>query len=161
VVYPGSVLFEGTNVSEGRGTTRPFEIVGAPWVIAEPFAEAMNRAGLTGVRFRPAVFEPTFQKHARTACGGVQMHVIDRQTFRPVETGVALIAAFRAAGPDRFAWRDPPYEYEHQKMPIDILAGSPELREQIESGISARNIARSWKPFVDAFNKTRERFLIY
>ncbi len=161
VVYPGSVLFEGTNVSEGRGTTRPFEIAGAPWVIAEPFADTMNHAGLDGVRFRPAVFEPTFQKHARTACGGVQMHVTDRQTFRPVEAGVALIAAFRAAGPDRFAWRDPPYEYEHQKMPIDILAGSSELREQIESGVSARNIARSWKPSVDAFHKTRERFLIY
>ena len=161
IVYPGSVLFEGTNVSEGRGTTRPFEIVGAPWVIAEPFAEGMNRAGLPGVRFRPAVFEPTFQKHARTACGGVQMHVIDRQAFTPVETGVALIAAFRAAGPDRFAWRDPPYEYEHEKMPIDILAGSSELREQIESGVSARDIARSWKPAIDAFSKTRDRFLIY
>jgi uncharacterized protein YbbC (DUF1343 family) len=109
----------------------------------------------------PAAFEPTFQKHARTACGGVQIHVIDRQTFAPVETGVALIAAFRAAGPDRFAWRDPPYEYEHLKMPIDILAGSSELREQIESGVSARDIARSWKPAVDAFKKTRDRFLIY
>ena len=121
----------------------------------------MNRAGLPGVRFRPAVFEPTFQKHARTACGGVQMHVIDRQAFTPVEAGVALIAAFRAAGPDRFAWRDPPYEYEHNKMPIDILAGSSELREQIEGGVSARDIARSWQPAVDAFSKTRDRFLIY
>ncbi len=161
VVYPGSVLFEGTNVSEGRGTTRPFEIVGAPWVIAERFADGMNRAGLPGVRFRPAVFEPTFQKHARTACGGVQMHVIDRQAFTPVEVGVALIAAFRAARPDRFAWRDPPYEYEHEKMPIDILAGSSELRDQIEGGVSARDIARSWKPAVDAFKETRDRFLIY
>jgi uncharacterized protein YbbC (DUF1343 family) len=161
VVYPGSVLFEGTNVSEGRGTTRPFEIVGAPWAIAERFAEDMNRAGLPGVRFRPVVFEPTFQKHARTACGGVQVHVIDRQAFTPVETGVSLVAAFRAAGPDRFAWRDPPYEYEHEKMPIDILAGSSELREQIEGGVSARDIARSWEPAVDAFKKTRDRFLIY
>ena len=124
VVYPGCVLFEGTNVSEGRGTTRPFELVGAPWAMAERFAEGMNRTGLPGVRFRPAVFEPTFQKHSRTACGGCQLHVTDRQAFRSVETGVALIAAFRTADPARFKWRDPPYEYEAHKMPIDILAGS-------------------------------------
>src|SRR5215510_11076554 len=106
IVYPGTVLFEGTNVSEGRGTTRPFEIVGAPWPVAERFAEAMNRTGLPGVYFRPVVFEPTFQKHAKTACAGCQIHVLDRRTFKPVETGVALIAAFRAVGPDTFAWRN-------------------------------------------------------
>jgi uncharacterized protein YbbC (DUF1343 family) len=161
VVYPGCVLFEGTNVSEGRGTTRPFELVGAPWAMAERFADGMNRAGLPGVRFRPAVFEPTFQKHSRTACGGCQLHVTDRQAFRSVETGVALIAAFRAADPDRFKWRDPPYEYEAHKMPIDILAGSSALREQIEGGVSVREIARSWEPSVAAFVKTRERFLLY
>ena len=161
VVYPGSVLFEGTNVSEGRGTTRPFELVGAPWAMAERFAADMNHTGLTGVFFRPVVFEPTFQKHARTACGGVQMHVTDRPAFRPVEAGVALLAAFRAADPDRFKWRDPPYEYEAEKMPIDILAGSSALREQIEGGASARDIARSWERPVAEFAKTRERFLIY
>jgi uncharacterized protein YbbC (DUF1343 family) len=161
VVYPGSVLFEGTNMSEGRGTTRPFEIVGAPRVMAERFADGMNGAGLPGVRFRPVVFEPTFQKHAGTACGGCQMHVLDRPAFRPVETGVALLAAFRAADPQSFRWRDPPYEYEREKRPIDILAGSSELREQIEGGVSAREIARSWKPGVDAFSKTRDRFLMY
>jgi uncharacterized protein YbbC (DUF1343 family) len=161
VVYPGSVLFEGTNMSEGRGTTRPFEIVGAPRVMAERFADGMNGAGLPGVRFRPVVFEPTFQKHARTACGGCQMHVLDRPAFRPVETGVALLAAFRAADPQSFRWCDPPYEYEREKRPIDILAGSSELREQIEGGVSAREIARSWKPGVDAFSKTRDRFLMY
>jgi uncharacterized protein YbbC (DUF1343 family) len=117
----------------------------------------MNRAGLPGVRFRPAVFEPTFQKHARTACGGCQLHVTDRQAFRSVETGVALIAEFRAADPDRFKWRDPPYEYEADKVPIDILAGSPELREQIEAGVSAAEIARSWQSPVERFARTRER----
>ena len=161
VVYPGTVLFEGTNVSEGRGTTRPFEITGAPWPIAERFAEQMNDVGLGGVFFRPAVFEPTFQKHAKTACAGCQMHVLDRRVFKPVEAGVALIAAFRAAGPKQFAWRQPPYEYEHTKMPIDILAGSSDLREQVDSGMSARDIARSWSSTVGAFEKTRARYLIY
>src|SRR6187200_3201313 len=91
IVYPGTVLFEGTMLSEGRGTTRPFELVGAPGVQAESFARAMNALDLPGVVFRPTVFEPTFQKHARTACGGCQLHVTDRTAFRPVETGVALI----------------------------------------------------------------------
>jgi uncharacterized protein YbbC (DUF1343 family) len=161
VVYPGTVLFEGTNVSEGRGTTRPFEIVGAPWPVAERFAEQMNALPLGGVLFRPVVFEPTFQKYAKTACAGVQIHVRDRDAFRSVETGVALIKAFRDAGPNQFAWRQPPYEYERTKMPIDILAGSSELREQVESGMSARDIARSWTGPVDAFMSTRERYLLY
>ena len=161
VVYPGTVLFEGTNVSEGRGTTRPFELVGAPWVIAEPFADAMNRLGLPGVHFRPALFEPTFHKHAKTSCGGCQIHVLDRERFRAVETGVALLGAFRAADTSRFQWRDPPYEYEHKKLPIDILAGSSELREQIAAGTPARDIARSWEKGVAEFEKIRRRFLLY
>ena len=133
VVYPGTVLFEGTNVSEGRGTTRPFELVGAPWVSAEPFAAGLNALGLPGVHFRPAAFEPTFHKHAQVTCGGCQIHVLDRPSFRAVESGVALLGAFRGADTSRFAWRPPPYEYEHEKLPIDILAGSSALREQIEA----------------------------
>jgi uncharacterized protein YbbC (DUF1343 family) len=160
VVYPGTVLFEGTSVSEGRGTTRPFELVGAPAVVAEEFAERLNRHRLPGVHFRPALFEPTFHKHARTGCGGCQIHVLDRTQFRPVLTGVALVAAFREA--DRqFAWRPPPYEYEHDKLPFDILAGSAELREQIEAGVAPEDIARSWEPSVDDFNRVRSRFLLY
>jgi len=160
-VYPGGVLFEGTNVSEGRGTTRPFELIGAPWVIAERFAEGMNRRGMPGVFFRPALFEPTFHKHAGQGCAGCQVHVLDRRTFQPVEAGVALIEAFRAADPDRFRWKDPPYEYEFDKMPIDCLAGSSQLRQQVDAGVPARDIARSWEPDVAAFLKIRERFLIY
>ena len=161
IVYPGTVLFEGTNVSEGRGTTRPFETTGAPWPVAERFAEQMNALGLGGVFFRPAVFEPTFQKHAKTTCAGCQMHVLDRRAFKPVEAGVALIKAFRDAGPGQFAWRQPPYEYERTKMPIDILAGSSELREQIEAGLTARDIARSWTGSVDAYRTIRDRYLLY
>jgi uncharacterized protein YbbC (DUF1343 family) len=161
IVYPGTVLFEGTNVSEGRGTTKPFELLGAPWVDAERFADGMNALSLPGVRFRPAVFEPTFHKHAHASCGGCQIHVLDRAAFRPVETGVALIAAFRAADPDRFRWRDPPYEYEHTLLPIDILAGSSDLRQQIERGVPAREISASWTVPVDAFKKMREGYLLY
>jgi len=160
-VYPGTVLFEGTNVSEGRGTTRPFELVGAPWVAAETFADGLNRLELAGMRFRPALFEPTFHKHARTGCGGCQVHVLDRQMFRPVETGVALLIAFREAGADRFEWRPPPYEYEHTKLPIDILAGTSMLREQVEGGMSARDIARSWEAEVARFAPLREKFRLY
>jgi uncharacterized protein YbbC (DUF1343 family) len=160
-VYPGGVLFEGTNVSEGRGTTRPFELIGAPWVVAERFAEAMNRRDLPGVYFRPAVFEPTFQKHAGKACAGVQIHARDRRTFRPVEAGVALIEAFRASDPNQFRWKDPPYEYEYEKMPIDCLAGSSTLRDQIDAGVPAHEIAAGWKEPVDEFLKIRERVLLY
>ncbi len=161
LVYPGTVLFEGTNVSEGRGTTRPFELVGAPWVVAERFADAMNRREMPGVFFRPVLFEPTFHKHAKQGCAGVQIHVRDRRTFTPVEAGVALLEAFRHAAPDQFAWKPPPYEYEYDRMPIDCLAGSPDLREQIESSVPARDIGRSWESAVAAFNTIRERFLIY
>jgi uncharacterized protein YbbC (DUF1343 family) len=161
IVYPGTVLFEGTNVSEGRGTTRPFELVGAPWVVAEPFAASLNRRGLGGVVFRPAVFEPTFHKHSKETCGGCQLHVTDRPAFRPVLAAVLLIEAFRNAARERFRWRDPPYEYEHDKWPIDILAGSASLREQIDADVPAEAIGRSWEADVSAFEKIRRRFLIY
>jgi uncharacterized protein YbbC (DUF1343 family) len=161
VVYPGTVLFEGTNLSEGRGTTRPFELVGAPWIDADRFAEAMNALDLPGVYFRPTVFEPTFQKHAQRTCGGCQIHVTDRSTFRPVITGVALIRAFRRFDRSKFAWRQPPYEYEQEKLPIDILAGSDLLRTQIESDVSLVEIAESWRPNEAAFRELRKEFLLY
>ena len=148
-------------MSEGRGTTRPFELIGAPWIVAERFADAMNRMELPGAFFRPIVFEPTFHKHARQACGGCQIHVIDRGTFRPVQVAVALMAAFRASDPDQFKWRDPPYEYEHERLPIDVLAGSPELREQIERGLPANEIARSWEAEIAKFKSVRSNFLLY
>ena len=161
IVYPGTVLFEGTNASEGRGTTRPFELVGFPGVGAERFADNMNALGIAGAFFRPAVFEPTFHKHAKVSCGGCQIHVIDRRVFKPVLAGVALTGAFREAAQGRFAWRDPPYEYELEKLPFDILAGSADTREQIEAGVPAKDIARSWEPSVAAFEKIRATFLLY
>jgi uncharacterized protein YbbC (DUF1343 family) len=162
VVYPGTVLFEGTMLSEGRGTTRPFELVGAPGVEAERFARDLNDRGLPGVYFRPAVFEPTFQKHAKQACGGCQVHITDRRAFKPVLTGVVLMDAFRRALPNSFAlWRQPPYEYEKEKLPIDILAGSDALRTQIDSGMAAEEIADSWRADEEAFRKARAPYLLY
>jgi uncharacterized protein YbbC (DUF1343 family) len=161
IVYPGTVLFEGMMLSEGRGTTRPFELVGAPWIEAERFAREMNSLQLTGVHFRPAVFEPTFQKHAKQTCGGCQIHVTARHLFKPVLVGVALAGMFWRTNPSQFAWRQPPYEYEHDKMPIDILAGSDALRKQIEADVPAIDIAAGWKVDEDAFRSLREPFLIY
>ncbi|HQX81339.1 MAG TPA: DUF1343 domain-containing protein [Vicinamibacterales bacterium] len=161
IVYPGTVLFEGTNVSEGRGTTKPFELCGAPWVAPEPFCEALNARGLPGVTFRPHAFEPAFHKHAKVLCGGCQIHVTDRATFRAVETGVALIEAFRDAGPDQFAWREPPYEYEYTIPPIDILYGSAGLREGLEAGRTTNDLVHPWADEVAEFMNLRERFLLY
>jgi uncharacterized protein YbbC (DUF1343 family) len=161
IVYPGTVLFEGTMLSEGRGTTRPFELVGAPWIEAERFARAMNELELPGVYFRPAVFEPTFQKHAKQTCGGSQIHVTDRDAFRPVLTGVALIQMFRTMNPQNFAWRQPPYEYEHEKLPIDILAGSSTLREQVEGDLAPLAIAESWREDEETFRRIRAPYLLY
>jgi uncharacterized protein YbbC (DUF1343 family) len=161
IVYPGQVLFEGTQLSEARGTTRPFELVGAPWIEADRFAARMNAHALPGVHFRATYFEPTFQKHARQTCGGCQIHVTDRRTFRPVLASAALLHEFRAADPARFAWRQPPYEYEHEKMPIDILSGSNALREQIDAGLDPHAIADAWDTDRAAFLRDREPFLLY
>ena len=161
IVYPGTVLFEGTVLSEGRGTTRPFELVGAPLIDGDQFAARMNEAGLAGVHFRPAIFEPTFQKHARTTCGGCQIHVTEREAFAPVKVGVSLLREFHGTAPKQFKWRDPPYEYEHDKMPIDILAGSPTLRAQIEQQTPLDDIVTSWRPGEAAFAEVRKPYLLY
>jgi uncharacterized protein YbbC (DUF1343 family) len=161
VVYPGTVMLEGTNVSEGRGTNRPFDLIGAPWAVPESISRHLNALDLPGVRFRPALFEPTFHKHMNTACGGFQIHVLDRAAFRPVLTGVAVIDAFRRAGPDAFQWREPPYEYEYTKPPIDILYGSAELRDGLANGTPPADLARSWDTGVAQFLSLREKFLLY
>jgi uncharacterized protein YbbC (DUF1343 family) len=161
IVYPGTVLFEGTMASEARGTTKPFELVGAPWVEAEKFAAAMNARKLPGVHFRAAVFEPTFQKHAKKTCGGCQIHVLDRRIFKPVLTGVALIDQIRAAGPADFSWRKPPYEYEHEKEPIDILAGSSALRTALDAGARAEELAPVWDREMQPFLEVRKQYLNY
>jgi uncharacterized protein YbbC (DUF1343 family) len=155
------VLFEGTLLSEGRGTTRPFELIGAPWLDGEKLAARMNVVGLNSVHFRPVIFEPTFQKHARVTCGGCQIHVTARRDFEPVKAGVALMRECFALAPERNQWRPPPYEYEHDKMPIDILAGSTELREQIEAQVPIEEIAGSWREGEAEFKTAIRPYLLY
>jgi uncharacterized protein YbbC (DUF1343 family) len=161
VVYPGGCLIEGTNLSEGRGTTRPFEIVGAPWLDPWKLAEAMVRERLPGVRFRPLFFTPTFQKHAGRVCGGVQVHVTNRARFRAYLTYALLIAHARALNPTAFAWRQPPYEYETVKLPIDVLCGTDRVRRAIEGGDSPRIFAAEWRRDEARFQRRRAPYLLY
>ena len=160
-VYPGMVLVEGTRLSEGRGTTRPFEYVGAPFIRSREYAEALNSACLPGVWFRPAYFQPTFQKWAGTMCGGVQIHVKDREMFEPYLTGIAVISAARALYPEEFEWRNPPYEYEQVKLPIEILCGGAEIPHMIRDGIPLDKVRQSWQDDLASFISRRKPYLIY
>ena len=160
-VYPGMCLFEGTEVSEGRGTTRPFEIFGAPFIHPETLMDRLKEFKLPGVVFRPLYFQPTFQKHAGTVCGGAQIHVTDREKFRPFKTGVAILKAIHNTYPREFAWKQPPYEYEEVKLPIDILAGSDRLRRDIESWRDLNEMEAWWKEELRSFEKIRKRYLLY
>jgi len=160
-VYPGGCLVEGTNLSEGRGTTRPFEIVGAPWLDPWRLARDLERERLPGVRFRPLFFTPTFQKHAGRLCGGVQVHVVDRGRFPAYLTYLLLLHHARRQDEARFAWRDPPYEYEMVKRPIDILCGTDRVRLGLDAGVSPRGLAPAFRRDAAAFRRRRESFLIY
>ncbi len=160
-VYPGAVYVEGTKFSEGRGTTRPFEINGAPYADSHQLSTALNELRLPGVYFRPHSFQPTFQKQAGQLCHGVQIHVLDRHSFRPVITGIALIKMMHDLYPEDFAWQDPPYEYVHDKLPFDVIAGSSQLREQIESGVAIEAIAESWSADEALFAEQRREYLLY
>ena len=160
-VYPGGCLIEGTNLSEGRGTTRPFEWVGAPYLDGHRYAEALDAMGLPGVRFRPARFTPTFHKWAGEVCGGVQIHVTDRRRFRPFRTGVAAISVARRLAPAEFRWKEPPYEFEHQRLPIDILFGTDRIRTQIEGGTDLPVIEATWRTALPLYTRRRRAFMIY
>jgi uncharacterized protein YbbC (DUF1343 family) len=133
-VYPGQVLLEGTNISEGRGTTTPFEVCGAPFVSPTKLLAELGPFKLAGVHLRPIRFLPTFHKWRGQSCGGLYLHVTNPRTFQPVRTTVALIATIRRLWPSEFAWRDPPYEYETKNRPIDILFGNCMFREALERG---------------------------
>jgi len=160
-VYPGGCLIEGTNLSEGRGTTRPFELIGAPFLEGRALARALARRRLPGVAFRPVAFTPAFQKHKGEPCEGVQLHVTDRRRFRSFSTSVALIAEARRQAPRHFKWRPPPYEFEKKKLPIDLLAGGDGIRRAIERGVPLARIERSWRPALLQFARARRPYLLY
>jgi uncharacterized protein YbbC (DUF1343 family) len=160
-VYPGMVMLEGTTVSEGRGTTRPFEIVGAPYIKPRHLIERLNEEKLPGCIFRPLHFEPTFHKFKGERCGGLQLHVTDRETFKPVITGIAIIAAIRELHPDRFSWKEPPYEYVYDKLPFDVINGSAGIREMIEAGMSLNGIEASWQAGLEGFAARRKSYQLY
>lgn len=161
VVFPGTVYFEGTQVSEGRGTTRPFEIVGAPYIDAKQYRDALAALELPGVIFSETNFLPTFQKHQGAVCGGVFLHVTDRLKFKPVITGIAMVkTAFKLYESD-FKWKTPPYEYVFDRNPFDVIAGTLKTREQIESGTALHDIEHSWKSDVETFSGKRQKYLLY
>jgi uncharacterized protein YbbC (DUF1343 family) len=159
LVYPGMCLVEGTELSEARGTTRPFELAGAPYI--DPYALADRLAALPGARFRPAYFTPTFHKHGRQACGGVQIHVTDRATFLPYRTGVAFVKACRDLAPDAFAWRTKAYEFVDKIPAFDLLAGSSAIRTGIDAGATLDDLAATWADAEQAFEEQRDSFLLY
>jgi uncharacterized protein YbbC (DUF1343 family) len=160
-VYPGQCLIEGTNLSEGRGSTRPFEICGAPWVDGRALADRLGAEGLPGVLFRPLRFQPTFQKCAGRLCGGVQLHVTDRNAFLPVRTGLAVLAALRDLSGSHFAWRTDPYEFVAHIPAIDLLFGSERERLGLEANRTATELAAQWVPEEEAFRQRRRAVLLY
>lgn len=162
MVYPGMCLLEGTNLSEGRGTTRPFEIFGAPFIDPHKLTKRLDGFRLPGVFFRPMYFLPTFQKHSGKLCGGAQIHVQDRKKFKPWKTAIALLKAVHELYPDDFAWKNPPYEYEERLLPIDILSGTDRVRREIEGGAGLEKMEKWWNTELRDFNKNvRKKYLLY
>lgn len=159
LVYPGMCLLEGTNLSEGRGTTCPFEIFGAPWLDRHQLVRFLHDCKLPGVKFRPIEFQPTFQKFAGEICGGAFIHVLDREAFQPVLTAVAILKAARALAPTKFEWKLPPYEYEFFKLPVDILAGNEWLRVSIETDAPLSSIGERMEAECERFTEIRKKLL--
>ncbi len=160
-VYPGTCLVEGTNLSEGRGTCRPFEWIGAPWIQSSHFAEALNNQKIPGVHFRPIIFTPKFHKWKEQQCEGIQIHVADRNNFAPFLTGVAIISLAFKLYPDQFRWREEPYEFVSDRLAFDLLAGSDTLRKQIVEKLPLSQIALSWNDDCKKFKETRKEYLLY
>lgn len=160
-VYPGMCLVEGTELSEGRGTTRPFELFGAPFIDGARLAAALDELHLPGVRFRPVGFRPTFHKFAGAACGGVQLHVTDRRAFRPYLTGVAALRTIRALWPAELRWRTRAYEFVTDRPAIDLLCGGPTVRELIDAGAPLEAVAATWGDDEARFLEARRPHLLY
>jgi uncharacterized protein YbbC (DUF1343 family) len=161
LVYPGQVLLEGTNLSEGRGTTRPFELFGAPFLEPRRLRHELQDIPLPGVVLREAAFEPTFHKWAGEPCYGFQLHVTDRLAFKPYFTTLALLSVIRRLYPGQFAWRQPPYEYETERLPIDLLTGDAAIREGIDAGRPISDLEAAWQPDLKVFSERGREFWLY
>ena len=151
IVYPGTCLIEGTNVSEGRGTTTPFEVIGAPWIDGYKLADELRKANLPGVLFRPAGFTPTFSKYQGEVCQGVQLHVVDRDRFEPVRTALHLLKALKQLWPDKFQWRSS----------LDRLSGSDDVRRALDRGDTPEQIVESWSAALKEYEEVRRRYFLY
>ena len=160
-VYPGGCLIEGTNLSEGRGTTRPFELIGAPWLNGTALASTLTAAGLPGVRFRATVFRPMFHKHGGRTCGGIQVHVTDKDALRPFSVYLAIMQEAMRQDRESFDWRREAYEFETERLAIDLLLGRPDLRPMLEGGASVEELEKTGSEELAAFLELRERFLLY
>lgn len=161
LVYPGQVILEGTNLSEGRGTTTPFEILGAPFI--DPFRLHYNLAGkdLPGIHLREVFFQPTFHKWQGEVCGGLQIHITDPDSYKPYVTSLTIIQEIHSLYPRDFSWRNPPYEYEEEKMPIDLISGDDSIREAIEQGRDVNQLEASWKEELDQFREMAKHHFLY
>lgn len=159
ILYPGTCLVEGTNLSEGRGTTRPFEYIGAPWMDAEDLAQRLNDLALPGVRFRPVYFVPAFSKHRDQPCQGVHLYVQDREQFQPITVTLHLLACIRSAYLDHFAWHEPWTCGGH--YPIDLLSGGSAVRDHLDAGRPVAELVDGWAGALRAFCDCRARVLLY
>ncbi|MCG6894405.1 MAG: DUF1343 domain-containing protein, partial [Desulfobacteraceae bacterium] len=160
LVYPGQVLWEGTCVSEGRGTTQPFELFGAPFLDPERVRTRLMPPP-RGVVLRTAAFQPTFHKFHGELCRGFQLHVVDPSTYRPYATTLRLVQAILREYPERWQWRPPPYEYEHHRLPFDLITGNEGIRTALEDGIDVEEMDRSWQADLSAWRRSARRFHLY
>jgi uncharacterized protein YbbC (DUF1343 family) len=162
LVYPGQVIWEGTNISEGRGTSLPFELFGAPFFEPESILQRIREiTALPGCLFRPLIFEPTANKWAGQPCQGFQLHVTDQAIYRPYRTSLALLQAVISLYPDAFQYKDPPYEYEYERLPLDLILGDKQLRLALEQGQNLMDLEKSWQQELNAFEKVRQELFLY
>ena len=160
-VYPGQVIWEATNVSEGRGTTLPFELTGAPFLDTTALISKIDPDFTKGVHLRPVAFEPTSNKWQGETSYGLQIHIIHKKEYRPYRLSLRLLQLILSLYPDTFAYKKPPYEYEYDKAPIDLILGSKRIREATENQTSIVDLERSWHPQLEQFKKIRRKFLLY
>ncbi len=161
LVYPGQVIWEGTNVSEGRGTTQPFEFFGAPFIDPRKILKFLGNSTIPGAILRETAFEPTANKWKGEVCRGFQIHVTDPEIFRPYQTSLKLLQAVLLVHNDSFQWKTAPYEYEFQKRPIDLILGDKNVRQCLESGMKIEEMEKSWKKDLERFLTLRQSVLLY